>query len=226
MKRHIPGLVAQPVSKITGLEASTMIVDEASTIDWAKLTVAAVGAVGGAHTFTGSSVAGQLGKTLMHSGIEYKTQNFEDRPTVFGAPLRIRIAVPEYLARSGEDHEKLLVRDNAEKLRHAIKKDCPDCETCPHMQVNMHRHVDIYKDETVHELTAVCANKTGNSHSVVCPNGKTAVRQGSTVLVPKVETTFEPIFHDIPGTPVHKLEPEPYIRKDPDRPTSDTADAW
>lgn len=222
------GVIAQEVGKIRGLEATHMIVDEIGSLGIGSLNLSTISIGGGvAHgAITGSTLMGTAGKALMHSGIEYQAQNFNDRPTLFGAPLRIRIAIPTYLTRSGEDHEKRLVRDNSEKLQHAIKKDCADCEMCPHMQVNMTRHVDAIRDESVYELTAACRNKSGNSHSLLCPNGKTAVRQGSTVLVPKVETTFEPTFHDIPGTSVHELKPEPYIRKDPDKPTSDTGEAW
>lgn len=221
------GVIAQEVGKIRGLEASMMIVDEASSVDWSKLTPASTVKAG--VTIADSSVW-RAAKELMHSGIKYKTQNFEDRPTIFGAPLRISWTMPSLVALAMPDaksFERDLTYSNGEKLKHAIAKDAPDCVGCPHCTITVKHQADLMRDERQFMMNASCSNQRGNSVSVQCPSGKTAVRKGSTALVADLgETVFDPVFNDIPGTSVSMPEPEPYIRKDPDRPTSDSGPAW
>lgn len=221
------GVIAQEVGKIRGLEASTMIVDEASFVDWSKLTTAASGAAG--VTITDGSIW-RAAKELMHSGVKYKAQTFEDRPTVFGAPLRISWAVPRLVAQAMPDaksFERDLTYSNGEKLKHAIAKDAPDCVGCPHCSITVKHQADLLRDERQFVMDASCANQRGNNVSVQCPSGKSAVRKGSTALVADLgDALIEPHFNEIPGTSVSMLKPEPYISADPDKPTSDIGTAW
>jgi hypothetical protein len=222
------GFVVQEVGKIKGLEMTHMIVDELSTIgavgaDWSKLTTIApaMGVIGRSSIEpSGVNVA----------GVSYKTQKFEDRKTVFGAQLRVQVRVPEYVlkdAREPESFVRTLIADNAEKLKAEVAAQCPDCAACPHNELRMDEHDDFARAERIYLLTARCrSDGLANAMSRVCPDGKTAVLKGYTVLVPDLKDAPYPTHIDIPGTSVSTPEPEPYIRKDPDRPTSDSGAAW
>jgi hypothetical protein len=179
-----------------------------------------------------SRIAGLEATFIIHDElssptVQYKPQTFEDRKTVFGAQLRISWTVPEMMV---EDSDARLARQLAikhgEQLRAEIKRECPDCDSCPKLRMEVSERDDFHRAERQYVMTASCRTDRQSGFMQVCPNGKTAVLKGHTALVAANEWAGTTPFIDIPGTSVSSPEPAPYIRTDPDKPTSDIGEAW
>ncbi len=179
-----------------------------------------------------SRIAGLEATFIIHDElssptVQYKTQTFEDRKTVFGAQLRISWTVPEVMLKDSDARlARMLAIQHGEKLRAEIKRECPDCDSCPKLRMEVSERDDFNRAQRQYVMTASCRTDRQSGFMQVCPNGKTAVLKGHTALVAASEWAGEMPFIDIPGTSVSSPEPATYIRTDPDKPTSDIGETW
>ena len=168
--------------------------------------------------------------TIETHGVKYKTQTFEDRPTVFGSPLRMRWMVSDFDTLNHRDPNAYAaerLRVNAQALKMAIAKKCPDCLECPKCDISVHREADDIRQETLFLLKATCKSEHHTAHMTMCPNRKAAVLKGSTAMVPDIESEPALQFTDIPATMVPIPEPDPYMRPiSPDTPMTAADEAW
>jgi hypothetical protein len=168
--------------------------------------------------------------TIQAHGVKYKAQKFEDRPTVFGSPLRIQWTVKDFEllnVNDTQDFAARLVQRNAQELKMGIAKNCPDCLECPKCDIKVQRDQDDLRQETRFIMQASCKSDRHATHMMMCPNGKAAVLKGSTALVPDLTNMPQTQFTDIPTTMVPTLEPQPYMRPiSPDTPMTAADEAW
>jgi hypothetical protein len=168
--------------------------------------------------------------TIEAHGVKYKTQTFEDRPTVFGSPLRIQWSVSDVEVLNAQDAHTFaseLMRVNAQKLKMAIAHDCADCLNCPKCDIKVQQHQDDIRQRTNFIMQASCKSDRHTAHMTMCPNGKAAVVKGSTALVPDLAMMPQTLFTDISTTMVPTPEPQPYMRPtSPDTPMTAADEAW
>lgn len=186
-----------------------------------------IGAITGA--ITGASIAPQP-TTIEAHGVKYKAQKFEDRPTVFGSPLRMQWTVSDLALLSVSDATEFaanLMRKNAQELKMAIAASCPDCLECPKCDIKVQKEQDDLRQQTRFMMQASCKSERNTAHMTMCPNGKAAVIKGSTALVPDLAMMPKTPFTDIPTTKVPSVEPQPYMRPtSPDTPMTAADEAW
>lgn len=168
--------------------------------------------------------------TIQAHGVKYKAQKFEDRPTVFGSPLRIQWTVRDMEllnVNDTQDFSARLMQKNAQELKAAVAKNCPDCLECPRCDIKVQRQQDDLRQQTLFLMQASCKSDRHTAHMTMCPNGKAAVLKGSTALVPNLATMPQLQFTDIPTTMVPTPEPQPYMRPiSPDTPMTAADEAW
>lgn len=171
---------------------------------------------------------------IYHSGISYTKQTFEDRPTLFGARLRVvnRITAMEMAQTREPAHLQAEVERQQDKLiSKSIQDKCPSCVGCDHVEVRRKSERGYLTDDIAWTMEASCGRDTDpGAIGKQCPDGTWAVRKEMTMLIPKMTTLPGPVpVVEIP-TEVFKeeaSEPEPYIRKeDKDVPKSSSPDAW
>lgn len=197
--------------------------------DTSRLTVSDLTTSLGNFAITASNVALDP-TTIQAHGIKYKAQKFEDRPTVFGSPLRIQWTVRDMELLNVSDTQDFaarLMQKNAQELKMAIAKNCPDCLECPRCDIKVQRQQDDMRQQTLFLMQASCKSDRHTAHMTMCPNGKAAVLKGSTALVPDLAIMPQLQFTNIPTTMVPTPEPQPYIRPiSPDTPMTAADEAW
>lgn len=197
-------------------------------IDWSKVSLSASSVATG--TITASKITQPEFTTIEAHGVKYKTQTFEDRPTVFGSPLRIQWTVRDMELlniNDTQDFAARLMQKNAQELKMAIARTCPDCLECPKCDIKVQRDQDDIRQQTHFIMQASCKSDRHTAHMTMCPNGKAAVLKGSTALVPDLATMPQTQFTDIPTTMVPMPEPQPYMRPtSPDTPMTAADEAW
>lgn len=191
-----------------------------------------VGVITGAAINTsGIAAINTSGFTAINAhGIKYKSQTFEDRPTLFGSPLRIQWSVDELDLVAAYDHhafDERLISQNTNRLKRAIRQDCADCLECPKCDIKVRQERSPIYRVTQFTVQALCRSERQPANMIVCPNGKAAVIKGSTALVPEVNDMPRRAFTEIPATEAPTGEPEPYIRAtSPDTPMTAADEAW
>lgn len=197
--------------------------------DTSRLTVSDLTTSLGNFAITASNTAFDPATIEAH-GVKYKTQKFEDRPTVFGSPLRIQWTVRDLELLNVSDTQDFaarLMQKNAQELKMAIAKNCPDCLECPKCDIKVQRQQDDLRQQTQFLMQASCKSDRHTAHMTMCPNGKAAVLKGSTALVPDLAIMPMTQFTDIPTTMVPMPEPQPYMRPiSPDTPMTAADEAW
>jgi hypothetical protein len=182
-------------------------------------------------TITAANTSLQLQPTTIEAhGVKYKTQKFEDRPTLFGSPLRMQWNVSDMSLLTVPDADAFaaeLMRKNVRELKMTIAATCPDCVECPKCDIKVQKEQDDLRQATRFLLQASCKSERNTAHMMFCPNGKAAVIKGSTALVPDLAMMPRPEFTDIPNTMVSTPKPQPYMRPiSPDTPMTAADEAW
>lgn len=197
-------------------------------IDWSKQGLSTSSIATG--TITASKIMQPEFTTIEAHGVKYKTQTFEDRPTVFGSPLRIQWMVSDFdvlKANDVRDFASERMKANARELKMAIAKTCPDCLECPKCDIKIQQEQNDIRQQTHFVMQATCKSERHTAHMTMCPNGKAAVLKGSTALVPDLATMPQLQFTDISTTMVPTPEPRPYMRPiSPDTPMTAADEAW
>lgn len=147
------------------------------------------------------------------------------KKTVFNERMVAEGRVSDYAVHAARDASEVLkqVKGRLEaQVRRtvAIETKCP---TCPHMKVMVMQDHDFKSAERLIRVMASCGLDKPGHTSVICPDGQIVSRTG-----PVRTLSFEENTEIANSAPEFSTKnEEPYIRKDPDKPSSAGGDvAW
>lgn len=176
-------------------------------IDWTKITVS----------------ASTSGSSFISSGTIKVTET--PQKTVFSDRLMAEARISDFELTSSYDDKELFRHYQDELERRVRKTACEEskCGTCPQMKIMIVQEHDSLKAQRRIGAVAMCGYDKGGVTSVICPDGSVATRKGSGRI-----TSFEENLEMPKSAPEFSSKnEEPYIRIDPDKPSSAGSEvAW
>lgn len=172
--------------------------DTSSKIDWSKMTVA-------------SSTFGRV------------TAPTTSKKNLFQNRLAADGRVSDLMVASARDSAKLFLIQKEElesKVRHAIKNDSK-CMGCKHVAVATHEMMDHKNAERLIRVTAACGLDKPGFTAVCCPDGQIVSKADKVTMTTTMEVDPVEFPENAKSAPEFSTKnEEPYIRVDPDKPST------